>query len=161
MNLKMLSAKAAIKALPDLLLSAPTNAPVPLAAVCGPSPSISSAMRAAGPATRPALALGEILGGSLDVPRAGFRLLRRGYPADPFIAREGRDVLPGGERPRRREEGGLEIRRQLMHDAARDGLSAHGFKLATSGNQTGGRYTLKGSRCAHSAPILLKEMMLS
>ena len=69
---------------------------------------------------------------ALNVVSARIRLLRRGDPADPFIARERRDVLPGGERLRGREEGGLEVRRQLVHDTARDGGSAHGSKLATS-----------------------------
>src|SRR5579863_3800876 len=66
-----------------------------------------SAMRTAGPATRPALALREIFNGSLDVSSTRFQLFRRSHPADPFVARQRRDVLPGGERLRRCEEGGL------------------------------------------------------
>src|SRR5580658_9008728 len=84
-----------------------------------------SAMRAAGPATRPALALRKIFRCLLG---PGFGLFRRRHPADPFIACERCDVLPGGERLWVHEECAFKIRREPMHDTARDGLSAHGFK---------------------------------
>ena len=54
----------------------------------------SSTMRAAGPATGPALAVPEVGAAPVDPARARFRFLGQLDPADPLIARERRDVLP-------------------------------------------------------------------
>ncbi len=52
------------------------------------------AMRATGPTTRPAHSFLKLRAHSLDVLPSGFRLLDGENPADPFIAREWRNILP-------------------------------------------------------------------
>ena len=56
--------------------------------------SFISAVRTAGPATRPAHSLFEFRAYSLDVLPSGFRFLDGDNPADPLIAREWRNILP-------------------------------------------------------------------
>ena len=59
-----------------------------------------SAVRAAGPATRTALAVSQVRASPVDALAPGLQLLGGVDPADPFVARQRRDRLPGGERCR-------------------------------------------------------------
>jgi len=82
-------------------------------------------MRAAGPTARPAHALFQLRLHALDVLLSGFRFLHRDHPADPFIARERRNVLPRGPRRRVGNKRRAQIRRELVYDAAGDRFFAH------------------------------------
>jgi len=87
-------------------------------------------MRATRPAARPSHSLFKLRSGPLNVLPSGFRFLDRDNPADPFIARERRNVLPCCPRLRVRNEGLSQIRWHFMYDAARDCFSFHGFILS-------------------------------
>jgi hypothetical protein len=65
---------------------------------------VISAVRTAWPATRPAHSFLKFRAHPLDVLPSGFRFLDGDNPADPFIAREWRNVLPFGPRQRVRNE---------------------------------------------------------
>ena len=82
-------------------------------------------VRAAWPTAGPALAFRKILRGPPNMLGPSLYLLWSGHPADPFVARERRDVSPSRERLRAQEEAGLEVRRQPVHDAAGNGWPAH------------------------------------
>src|SRR5579862_8024956 len=56
--------------------------------------SFVSAVRTARPATRPAHSFLELRAYTLNVLSSGFRFLDGDGPADPFIAREWRNILP-------------------------------------------------------------------
>ena len=56
--------------------------------------SIAFTMRAAGPATRPAVSLLQLRAYPVDMLLSGLRFFDGDHPADPFIARERRNVLP-------------------------------------------------------------------
>ena len=82
-------------------------------------------MRAAGPAAGPPLSVSEVGAAPFDAVSSRFGFFCRLDPADPFIAREGRDVLP---RRQRFGVGGqrlFQVRGQVMDHAARDRLFAH------------------------------------
>jgi hypothetical protein len=89
-------------------------------------------MRTAGPAARPALAFFELRTHPLDMLSSGFGLFYRNGPADPFITRERRDVFPCAERSLVRCKGFTQIRRDFVHDAARDCFFGHMFCLPHS-----------------------------
>src|SRR5262249_52511979 len=63
-----------------------------------------SAVRAAWPATRPAHSLLKLRTYTLNVLLSGFRFFYGDNPADPFIARERRNILPFCQRRRVRNE---------------------------------------------------------
>ena len=68
-------------------------------------------MRAAWPATRPAHPFLQFRAYPFNVLPSGFRFLDGDYPADPFIARERRNVLPLCPRLRVRDENFAQVRR--------------------------------------------------
>ena len=83
------------------------------------------AVRAAGPATRPALSFFEARAHLLHVVPSGFRLLDIGNPADPFIAREGREVFPFCQRGGVGSESVSQIHRYAVYRAGGDRFSRH------------------------------------
>ena len=84
-----------------------------------------SPMRAAGPAARPALAFFELLAHPLDMLSSCFGLFHGDGPADPFIARERRDVFPGSERGLVGGKSFPQIRRDFVYHAAGDCFFRH------------------------------------
>lgn len=85
-------------------------------------------MGAAWPATRSALALLEVRAHPFDPLEPGafhFCVLN---PANPFIAREGSDVLPYRQRLAVGKQGFLQVRRDVMHDAGGYFLLGHKFR---------------------------------
>ena len=77
-------------------------------------------MRTAGPAARPALAFSELRTHPLDMLAPGFGLFYGDGPADPFIARERRDVFPCGQSGLVGGKGFPQIRGDFVYDAAGD-----------------------------------------
>jgi hypothetical protein len=94
-------------------------------------------MRAAGPAARPALAFFELCTYALDMFASCFGLFYGDGPADPFIARERRDVFPCGERGLVGGKGCPQIRRDFVYDAAGDCFPGHMFFLTDWINRPG------------------------
>jgi hypothetical protein len=93
------------------------------------------AMRTAGPATRPAFSVCQVLTHSLDTMASCFCFLGGGRPANPLIARERRDIFPCGPHLGRRNNGFPEIHRRFVHNAIGKIFSSHadaffGFVLA-------------------------------
>ena len=86
-------------------------------------------MRATGPAAGAALAFFELLARPLDMFSPGFVLFDGDGPADPFIARERRDVFPGGERGLVGGKGFPQIRGDFMQDTAGDCTLRHPTQL--------------------------------
>jgi hypothetical protein len=84
-----------------------------------------SPMRTAGPAARPALAFFKLRTNPLDMLSPCFGLFYGRGPADPFIARERRNVFPCGERGLIGRKGFPQIRRDFVHDAAGDCFFRH------------------------------------
>ncbi len=84
-------------------------------------------MRAAGPATRPPHAFFELGAHPFDMlpPCLGF--FDGDGPADPLVAREGRDVFPSRQRPRVGSERLSKIGRKVMDDSSGDSNSCHRF----------------------------------
>jgi hypothetical protein len=83
-------------------------------------------MLAPRPAAGPALAFFELLLGPVNAALPGLLLLGILDPADEFVARQGRDVLPGSQC---RGVGGqrlAQVRGQLVHHPAGHLLAAHG-----------------------------------
>ena len=89
-------------------------------------------MRTAGPAARPALAFPELFTRPLDMLSSCFGLFYGDGPADPFIARERRDVFPCSERGLIGGKGFPLIRRDFVCHAAGDCFFRHAFFLAYS-----------------------------
>jgi len=79
-----------------------------------------STMRTAGPAAGAPLPVLEVLAAPGDPARSGLRLLGRRDPADPFVARERRDVLPCRQRLGVGYEGLFQVRGQVVDHAAWD-----------------------------------------
>ena len=75
-------------------------------------------MRATGPTARPAHAFFQLRLHPLHVLLPGFRFLHRDHPADPFIARQRRNVLPSRQRRRISDQRLPQIRRHFVHHAA-------------------------------------------
>src|SRR5580693_2905047 len=78
------------------------------------------------PAAGPALAFFELLLGPANAALPGLLLLGILDPADEFVARQGRDVLPGSQC---RGVGGQRLAQvcgQLVHHSAGNLLAAHG-----------------------------------
>lgn len=77
-----------------------------------------SAVRAAGPATRTALAISQVCASPVDALAPGLLLLGGFDPADPFVSRQRRDRLPGGKGCIVGLERGSDIVGKMMDDSA-------------------------------------------
>jgi hypothetical protein len=87
--------------------------------------SFYRAMRTARPATRPAFSICQVFTHSLDTMASCFRFFGGGYPANPLIAGERRDIFPRGPRPGGSNDGFPEIRRRFMYAAIGKFFSSH------------------------------------
>jgi len=74
-------------------------------------------MRTTRPAARSTLAFDELRAHAFDMRLASLGLLHGGYPANPFIARERSNVLPGCVRLWRREKRLAQVRWNRMQGA--------------------------------------------
>ena len=94
-----------------------------------------SSMRAAGPATRPPHAFFELGAHPFDMlpPCLGF--FDGDSPADPLVAREGRDVFPSRQRPRVGRQRLTKIGGQVMDDSTGDSSSCHGVFSQAKGSK--------------------------
>lgn len=86
-------------------------------------------MDAADPTARAALALLEFGDGALDVVVASSFLLDFGVPADPLVASQGRETLPGDNGARRGREGPAQVVGKLVNGAFGEGNFGHGSIL--------------------------------
>jgi hypothetical protein len=86
-----------------------------------------SAVGTAWPATRPAHSFLKFRACSRNVLPSSFRFLDGEYPADPLIAREGRNVLPLYPCHRVRNENSPQIRWHMVYRATGDCFFAHEF----------------------------------
>jgi hypothetical protein len=85
----------------------------------------TSTVRAARPATGAAFSRGQIFTAPLNPVAARFRFFGGSHPADILIARQGRDVLPGGQRFRMGSQGFFQIGGKSVHRAAGDFFLRH------------------------------------
>lgn len=82
-------------------------------------------MRATGPAARPAHSVEKLRARELDPAAPRLRFLGVQNPANPFIAREWRNIFPCGSRRRRRSKGFSQVRWHLVRHAAHDSFFSH------------------------------------
>lgn len=82
-------------------------------------------MRTTSPAAWPALSFRQRVAAPRDPVRPRLFLLGGGHPANPFVPRERRNIVPRLPRGRESEERFLEIGRQSMDDTAREFLFSH------------------------------------
>ena len=68
---------------------------------------------------------------------SGFRFLDRDNPADPLVAREGRNILPFRERGSIRNENLSQIRGYAVYRAMGDCFPGHGFILHGQASRLG------------------------
>src|ERR1700761_7215981 len=87
------------------------------------------AMLAARPATGPALALFQLLLGAANATLSSHVLLGILDPADEFVARQGRDVLPRSQHLGVGDQRLAQVCRQLVHPPAGHSLAAHRARL--------------------------------
>src|ERR1700686_483448 len=87
-----------------------------------------SAVGTAWPATRPAHSFLNFCAYPLNVLPSGFRPLDGDDPADPFIAREWRNILPFCSRRRVRNENFSQIRWYSVYRTTGDRSLGHGFQ---------------------------------
>jgi hypothetical protein len=80
------------------------------------------------PATRPTHSFFKFCAYPLNVLPSGFRPLDGDDPADPFIAREGRNILPFCSRRRVRNENFSQIRWYSVYRTTGDRALGHGFQ---------------------------------
>ena len=90
-------------------------------------PSLTSAVRTAWPATRPAHSFLKFRAYPLDVLPSGFRFLDRDNPANPLIACQWRNVLPFCQCHGVRNENLSQIRWYGVYRARRERFLVHGF----------------------------------
>jgi hypothetical protein len=119
-----------------------SGAPVWLAAADGTRiamlgkllPTGALTMLAPRPAARSTLALLQFLLGAANASFARLLLLRILDPADELIAREGRDVLPRGQRRVVADQRRAQIGWQLVHDTTRHSRAVHHAKIIQRGS---------------------------
>ena len=99
------------------------------------STALFSAVRTAWPATRPAYPFLQFCPDPLNVLPSRFRFLDGDNPADPFIARKWRNILPLCPRRRVRNENLSQIRWHTVHRARGNRFLAHGFHSTSLRNQ--------------------------
>lgn len=86
-------------------------------------------MRTSRPAARPAHAFHQFSAYPFDMRLAGFRLLDRGGPANPFVPRKRSNVFPCRMRLWRCHKRLSQIRRYRMQRPGRESFSAHAFMI--------------------------------
>ena len=100
-------------------------------------PSLTSAVRTAWPATRPAHSFLKFRAYPLDVLPSSFRFLDRDNPANPLIACQWRNILPFCPCHRVRNENLSQIRWYAVYRARRERFPGHGFHSISLRNQSG------------------------
>ncbi len=124
------------------------------------------AMRAAGPATRPAFAASQLRPSYVDSMGSCIGLLRGLDPADPFVATKGRAALPGASHVNVRRERRSQIRGHAMHGSRRDGdrrLGRRGRRHSSALRRASDRSTYGHDRrqcqrsvhCAQGVPTMV------
>src|SRR5258708_33979846 len=97
----------------------------------GALPAGALAVFAPRPAAGPALAFLQLLLGPSNAALSGGLLLGILDPADELVAGQGRDVPPGIECGRARDQRLIQVRGQFMHDSTGHPLAAHKPMVAT------------------------------
>src|SRR6478735_5034455 len=110
-------------------------------------------MGAAWPATRPALALRQVFAAPADALAARLRLLRGFDPADPLVAGQRRNVVPGRQRFGLKLQRLLQVIGKRMDDATSDLPFVSHPRSARSGFQSRCLYTPKRGTEHSNGPL--------